>query len=136
MAHKKNRAGVIPYVIMNDEIHMMFMLPSDPAYGGSSFQIAKGVIEDEEDTLQGALREGYEELGLLASNILRVDLLPITLHTTTFYVSQVIDTIDFDIPHFETGAVKWMTLEQFEDEGREIHRPIVKEAISFIKTII
>lgn len=136
MVHKKNRAGVIPYLLRDGVIIMMFMLPSDPAYGGSSFQIAKGVIEDEEDTKQGALREGLEELGLVESNILRLDLVPVTLHTTTFYIAQVLNTEDFEIPCFETGAIKWLTLVEFSDIGREIHRPIVKAAHELIKTII
>ena len=29
------RAGLIPYIVENDKITMMFMRPSDPEFGGS-----------------------------------------------------------------------------------------------------
>ena len=37
----QKRGAIIPYCVENDEIYIALMKPSDPKYGGSSFQIAK-----------------------------------------------------------------------------------------------
>ena len=63
------RAGVIPFIFEGDQLLMMFMRPSHPDYGGDQLQIAKGKVEDNEDTKETALREGREELGLFKGNI-------------------------------------------------------------------
>ena len=67
------RAGTIPYVIEGGVVKMMFMRPSGPMYGGDRFQIAKGKVEDGECTMDAALREAKEELGLFIGNVIATE---------------------------------------------------------------
>jgi len=127
------RAAVIPYVIEDGIVKMMFMKPSNTQYGGDNFQIAKGRIEDGETAEQTARREGYEELGLREDNILTFNELGVFLGRTTFYVVGVADKTAFDQPHFETDETRWMTFEEFQKEGRDIHRSVVQSAMNLIE---
>jgi 8-oxo-dGTP pyrophosphatase MutT (NUDIX family) len=126
------RAGVIPYVIEDNQIKMMFMVPSDPTYGGSLPQIAKGRVEDGETTEAAGLREAQEELGLFIGNIKRTEELGVFMGRTTVYVSKVKDRDMFGSPCFETSDVKWMTLEEFMVDGRPLHVPVVQAAVRMI----
>jgi len=70
MKNKKiYRAGLIPYIVENNEIMMLFMKPSDSKYGGNLFQIAKGKLEKDESFEQAAIREAGEELGFTKLNM-------------------------------------------------------------------
>lgn len=131
-----HRAGIIPYIIKDSELHMLFMKPSDPKYGGDVFQIAKGKLEEGETAEQAALREGNEELGLFSGNIEgEVESLGDWLGRTTFFIAKIKDEKMFGEPHFETGETKWMTPEQFTSIGRGLHKSIVKAAVrKIIKT--
>ena len=128
MAKKVNRAGLIPYVKEEGEILMLFMKPSNKKFGGASFQIAKGKQEENEELKETALREAKEELGLFKGNVGRIDELGVWLGRTTVFVCEVKKKDMFGDPHYETGGTKWMTLEEFEKEGRSIHIPVVKAA--------
>lgn len=127
------RAAVIPYFIEDGTIKMMFMVPSDTTYGGSAPQIAKGRIEEGESAEETARREGYEELGLKEDNILSFDELGVFLGRTTFYVAKIRNEFDFDVPHFETKETRWMTLDEFAVEGRDIHQSVVNTAVNLIE---
>lgn len=127
------RAAMIPYVIENDEIMMLFMRPSDTRYGGDQFQMCKGVVEEDEDTRDAALREAAEELGLRNENILSLTELGNFLGRTSVYVCKVDNTSAFDEPHYETSATQWMTCDQYIKDGRELHRPIVELADQVIR---
>lgn len=130
------RAGVIPYYADDaGVVHMLFMRPSDPLYGGDRMQIAKGRVDEGETFLQTALREGSEELGLLNTNISRIDEVGTFMGRTTVYVAAVVDPLDFGVPGFETSEVQWMTLEEFQREGRDLHVAVVSEAYKKIQTI-
>lgn len=109
------------------------MKPSSTTYGGDAFQIAKGRIEDGETAEETARREGYEELGLRDDNILSFVELGVFLGRTTFFVAKVNVKDAFDQPHFETEKTQWMTFEDFQNEGRDIHRSVVRSAINFIE---
>jgi 8-oxo-dGTP pyrophosphatase MutT (NUDIX family) len=85
------RAGTIPYIVDNNEILMMFMKPSNVEYGGDRFQIAKGRIEDGEDTKTAALREAREELGMFLSNIVSTEELGVFMGRTTVYIAKMKD---------------------------------------------
>lgn len=131
MSHDKKliyRAGTIPYVVENGEVLMMFMKPSNPEYGGDTFQIAKGRVEDGEDNKTAALREAKEELGLFIGNISLTEELGQFMGRTAVYVAKVKDRTLFGEPSFETSEVAWMTMEQFDQIGRDLHRPVVKAA--------
>lgn len=122
------RAGTIPYIIEEGQVWMLFMRPSDPEYGGDAFQIAKGKIEDGEETLVAGLREANEELGLVSSNIISTEEVGTFMGRTTVFVARVKMREFFGEPGFETSETKWMTVEQFNQSGRDLHRPVVKSA--------
>ncbi|RLD76975.1 MAG: hypothetical protein DRJ15_14390 [Bacteroidetes bacterium] len=132
------RAGVIPYIVEHDSIKMMFMMPSDPKgkFGGECFQIAKGKIEEGEDTKEAAFREANEELGLFEGNIISTHDLGTFLGRTDLYLAEIKDVEMFGDPHFETKKTTWMTPEEFEKNGRQIHKPVVKAAARVIQSKI
>ena len=130
---KIDRAGFIPYFVGDDAVHMLFMQPSDPKFGGPQFQIAKGKVDPGETPQQAAVREAQEELGLFPGNLKSVTALGKFLGRTTMYMGEVEDKELFGDPHFETGAVKWMTLDEFLREGRGLHKPVVKAVMRKIE---
>ena len=108
------------------------MRPSNSDFGGGDFQIAKGKYEYGESPRQAAFREANEELGLKESNVKSDHQLGIFLGYTTVFIAGVKDVDDFEDFHFETAETKWMTADEFEKDGRKIHKPIVREAYVFI----
>lgn len=135
MSNKVYRAGTIPYVIDEDGIKMLFMRPSDPKYGGNMLQIAKGKVESNEDNQTAALREAKEELGLFIGNVVSTHELGNFLGRTTIYVAELKPNSLFGEPSFETSETKWLTLEQFMEEGRDLHKPIVQAAVRLIQRL-
>lgn len=138
------KAGVIPYIVDEDgTVRMYFMVPSDPAYGGSSPQIAKGCIDTGENPKDAALREGAEELGLVANNIEKITPLPTqsmsgvdSSYSMQIYAVKVKSDTAFTTPHFETGSTHWLTLQEFEKVGRSSHKPLVRLAQSLIQSLL
>jgi len=124
-----HRAGVIPYIIEDDQIKMLFMKPSDAKYGGDVFQLGKGKVEEGESAEVAALREGGEELGLFKGNIEQLTELGKFMGRTTIFIAKIKEKDMFGEPHFETGEVAWMTPEEFNQSGRDLHRPIIKAAV-------
>lgn len=122
------RAGLVPYFLdENEDIQMLFMKPSDPEYGGDAFQIAKGKVEEDDATHKdAALREAKEEIGLFVGNVLKTEEVGTFMGRTTVFVSKIRDPDMFGEPSFETGAVAWMTLEEFMESGRDLHKPVVQ----------
>lgn len=136
MARKKiYRAGVIPYHVVDGKIEMLFMKPSDKKFGGDMWQVAKGKQEENETIEETALREAREELGLFKGNIKRLDSIGEWLGRTTFFIAHIDDKDMFGEPHFETKETKWLTLEQFIEHGRDIHKPVVRAAVRKIDKI-
>lgn len=130
------RAGLIPYIIENRTILMMFMKPSDPDFGGDKFQIAKGKVEEEDESyLQAAIREAKEEIGLFKGNVIKTEEVGTFMGRTTVFVSKVRSKTMFGEPSFETGAVTWMTPEQFQLDGRDLHKPVVAASVRKIKQL-
>jgi 8-oxo-dGTP pyrophosphatase MutT (NUDIX family) len=130
------RAGMLPYIIENGEVIMMFMKPSDTLYGGDQFQLCKGVVEEEDENYRAtSLREGAEELGLRFDNILSVTELGNFLGRTTVFVAKVKDRDPsaFDTPHYETSAVTWMSCDEYFKIGRDLHKDIVQLAEQVIR---
>jgi 8-oxo-dGTP pyrophosphatase MutT (NUDIX family) len=126
------RAGFIPYIIDNDTVKILFMKPSNANYGGPDFQVAKGKIEKGEDAETAAIREASEELGLKPKNVKKVKYLGKFLGYTEVFYGEIIDKDNFTEFTYETEETKWMTVEEFLESGRKIHRPIVK---AFLKAI-
>lgn len=126
------RAGVIPYILENDKLLMMFMRPSDSTYGGSDWQLAKGKVEDDEDHQHAALREGKEELGLFVGNINKLTEVGVFMGRTSVYVAGVRSKDMFGEPSDETDATMWLSVEEFGMIGRELHQPVVKSAFDKI----
>lgn len=127
--YKGYRAGIIPYFVDEDStILYMFMKPSDPEYGGSDWQIAKGRFDDgEDDSLVVALREGREELGLLDENIADDEVDVVGEFRKMFvYTCRVLDMDNFGPFHYETGDVCWLTNDEYQAFGRDIHKDIVQ----------
>lgn len=122
------RAGLIPYIVENGQIKMLFMLPSDEMYGGNCFQLCKGKIEEGETAQQAALREAKEEVGLFIGNVIKTEEVGVFMGRTTVFISKIKDDSMFGEPSFETGDTKWMTLEEFLDVGRDLHKPVIKAA--------
>lgn len=129
---KLYRAGLIPFVVEDSTIKMMFIVPDDPSgkYGGETPQIAKGKIENGETILSAALREAKEELGLFEGNVEYTEEVGVFMGRTTVFVGKIIDTNLFGdptTPH-EVKDRLWLTLEQFMEQGRDLHKPVVKAA--------
>ena len=107
------KAGIIPsYKESDGNLSILLMKPSDSAYGGDKYQIAKGCIDKGESVKEAALREGEEELGLIRDNIsglfyIGFDMIKeYELHA---YVATVLDKKLFNKPHYETDSTKWFT---------------------------
>lgn len=123
-----NKSGIIPfYVDETGQILMLFMIPSDPYYGGPRLQIAKGGIDPGETSQDTAVREGIEELGLRMSNVVAVERGTPAIelkradgecYSMEVFVAQIVDPGDFDTPHYETGSTDWLTIQEFRAKGR------------------
>jgi 8-oxo-dGTP pyrophosphatase MutT (NUDIX family) len=136
MGNKIKRAGLIPfYKDDDDQIYMMFMMPSDEKYGGMVFQIAKGRIDEGENPLQAAVREAVEELGVRENNIKWIQKCGVFLNTHHIYIAEM-DTMDlskYNKPCFETSEVKWLTPDEFFKIGRRLHFSIADKCIRLFK---
>lgn len=122
------RAGLIPYVVEEGKILMMFMRPSNPDFGGDEYQIAKGKVEYGETHLDAALREAQEEIGLFKGNVLRTEEVGSFMGRTSVFVSKIKNRDMFGEPSFETADTTWMSLDEFLENGRTLHRPVVQAA--------
>ena len=135
-----SKAGVIPYYFNEQgNLMMMFMTPSNPAYGGNLYQIAKGRVDQGEQVQQAAFREGEEELGLNADNI--ANMLHVAsgvikgdddTYILSVFAAEVKDPKAFGKPHYETGKRAWMTAKAFETKGRQNHLALVQRAMQKI----
>lgn len=128
MKGKLYRAGLLPYLFDKGELKFLTMKPADQRYGGDRFQMAKGKIEPGESASDAALREASEELGLRKRNIRDLTFLGTFLGRTSVFLAGVKDVTDFGEPHFETAETAWLTLSEFEQQGRSLHTPILREA--------
>lgn len=111
----KSKAGVIPYFIdlANRKILVCTMIPSDPAYGGTSPQFPKGHVDAGENPQQAAVREAQEEVGLLPANVLSVWPIDKVMYAGAlgtydmFWYAAQLKSQALGKAHFETGAVDW-----------------------------
>lgn len=136
----QEKAGIIPYYFNEqNELVMMFMVPSDPKFGGPHPQIAKGCIDDGETHRTTALREGREELGLRPSNIASFKEIwygktqgSESEYLLRVYAVKVKNHIKFTKPGYETGQIMWLTNSEFQTTGRPEQSIIVEQVSSYI----
>lgn len=133
MKDKIFRAGLLPYMIETDgTVRFLLMKPADSRFGGDQFQMAKGKIEEGEETEHAALREAEEELGLITRNLKNLKFLGEYLGRTSVYMGEVRDPRLFNPPHFETSETIWMSLVEFQESGRSLHVHIIQDALRSI----
>ena len=141
---QKDKAGIIPWISFQGEVLMLFMIPSDPNFGGTQPQIAKGHIDPGMNAYQTAIKEGVEELGLRKSNVSYIHNPPVTLQVTgamaqyrlVVYTAQVKEIGAFDEPHYETGNTFWLTNTQFQRYGEPRQKPLVSRAFQQIEAYL
>lgn len=100
------------------------------------FQLIKGKCEEGETPLESATREAQEESGLFVPNIIGTPHhLGKFLGRTDVFICKIKDPTQFGDPTTpeEVESNKWMTPEEFQDEGRGIHKAVVKAAVRWIK---
>lgn len=124
----KEKSGVIPYYFKGDQLYVKLMKPSDPAYGGKEWQLAKGRLEPDLDPKDNALKEGHEEVGLKPENIKHLFKL-LYQQDMHVYAAEVIDPNNFDEPHYETGAVIWLQLPEEFDRIRRSQQWVFRQFI-------
>ena len=131
------RAGLIPYIVEDGVIKMMFMkpMPDVAEWSTDTFQIAKGKIENGETAMAAAIREAHEELGLFRGNVVLTEEVGIFMGRTTVFVSKVMDKDMFGLPSDETSDVTWLSEDEFLNIGRDLHRPVIQSAVRMIKRI-
>jgi len=137
MRNKKKiyRAGLIPYHLSEDSntFKMLFQRPASHTFGGNTYQLCKGKIENNESAIDAAIREAQEEVGLFVPNIIGdIYSLGIFLGRTTVFVAEVNDPLLFGDPEPGIASTRWMTPSEFYEEGRLLHRPIVEAATRWI----
>ncbi len=136
MTNKKiYRAGLIPYYIEHetDTIQMLFQRPSSAQRGSYYFQCLKGKAEGDETPLETAIREAQEEGGLFVPNINgQPHELGVFLGRTTMFVAEITDPSMFGEHDSEVESTRWMSPDEFESEGRDLHKPIIKAAARWI----
>lgn len=128
------KAGLIPYIREDGEVKFLTMISSDPKFGGPKPMISKGGIEDGETAIEAAIREAEEELGLRRENIIgsvhHLTSEIVVLYSGTYqldvYYCQVQDRYDFDKWCDETLYTQWMSLSEFQSEGRRDHIPFIR----------
>lgn len=137
------KAGIIPYIRDGNTIKMLFMVSSNPHFGGPDPAIAKGDVDKNESIRAAAIREGQEELGLKKSNM-KMDTLTAEVwvkldnasseYIFTVYSVEVKSKKDFGRFHFETKETQWLTAEQFQKVGKKTHIYIVNRVVERINS--
>jgi 8-oxo-dGTP pyrophosphatase MutT (NUDIX family) len=138
------KAGLIPYIVDSDgQLKMLFMVASDPKFGGPKPMISKGTIEEDETPEHAAIREAAEELGLKPENIkgelIKVFEGKVTLRTSnydmTIYGVEVHNKTNFDKWDWETLYATWLTQKRFDEIGRRDHKPHVLRLTELINEL-
>jgi 8-oxo-dGTP pyrophosphatase MutT (NUDIX family) len=133
---KRARAGLIPFrTTSKGALKYLMMVSSDAKFGGPRPMISKGKIEEGETTLECAIREAEEELGLKQENLKTRPFLiedeRVTLRSgayqLTVYAAEIIEKMDFGKWCDETEYTAWMTLEDFREKGRRDHVKYVEQ---------
>ena len=137
MYQKIRKAGCLPYHYQDGEIKLLFMKPSDPAYGGPNYQIAKGNIDFGYSSEETAKKEALEELGISIENTKGMFFLFCdTLkprggpgYEMFIYAAETIDPHNLLPFHYETSSIRWMGAEEIGIKTRIIQRKIIYKAM-------
>lgn len=135
------KAGIIPFLA---DGRALFVVSSNVAYGGTDPAIAKGQIDRKEDSMEAAIREGEEELGLKKNNMAAQPWLcwsgMLSGLTATYpmdvYAVLVKNQNDFGKPDKETARTLWLTRSQFEIKGRKSHVQIMVKVFDKIEVYL
>lgn len=136
------KAGLIPFMYdQNGDLKMLFMVASDPKFGGPRPMISKGTIEDGESSMEAAIREAEEELGLKRKNLKSQPfslwhdfvMLRSSQYDLTVFAVEIKDKLDFNKWDSETLYATWMTNESFQLKGRRDHKPIVQKLVDHLQ---
>lgn len=133
----KPRAGVYPFFRDGGEIYVFMMVPSNPKFGGALPQMGKGGIDDGETAEAAAMREGHEELGLLASNVKKIHQIATAKivgkregYDITVFAAEVFDKDNFEPHGYEAKWSGWVEL----DEAIKVSRKNQQQFLKKLKT--
>ena len=136
---KIKKAGAIIFT-RNPKPLVLLIKSSNPAFGGTAWQLPKGQIDPGETPDQAGYREAKEEAGLMDSDVLKViDLGTFTLKgmMETYGIHfQAVETHKPKVSctyHFETGETKWFTVEDAEKLVRKDQKQVLDKLISVLK---
>lgn len=124
----RERGAIIPYCIINDKVYVALMKPSDPRYGTDSFQIAKGLRENNESIRQTAIREGEQELGLVIPKDIQLLWDNKKMGMTYFYVKvqhQTLHPLPNEDGIMETAEARWFNIEEAQNIIRSWQKPVI-----------
>ena len=134
-SYRVRKAGFIPCYISEDAVlHMLFVKSSNAIYSGAAWQIAKGHVDGKEGFLSAAIREAKEETGLRMENLdagtvqqVWAGQLTGDIETYDFavYAGLVHDPKNFEATDYEIAGTRWMTAEEFNQEGKPNQQNIV-----------
>ena len=130
------KAGLLPYY--EDEsgkLWFCLMIPSDPSYGGTHPQIAKGNIDAGESAMETAIREGKEELGLPWKPHYKAIFATMNypINNIKFYYVKA-DSKKLYKHDYETGEVLWLKEEFVPKRIRDWQEPIFNNILRKIKS--
>lgn len=133
---KITKAGAIIYTL-NPKPLVLLIKSSNPAFGGTAWQLPKGQIDPGESPDQAGYREAKEEAGLRDSDVVKItDLGTLTLKgmMETYAIHfQAVETHKPKVSgtyHFETGETKWFTVEDAEKLIRKDQKQVLDKLIS------
>lgn len=136
------RAGLVPYFTdANGVTKFLFMVSSNPRFGGPRPMVSKGKIEPDESPFDAAVREAEEELGFVKSNAAALSHLigdeHVHLRSTnyhlTMYAVEVSSPYDFIRWGEETKYTTWLTAEEFRRIGRADHHIYIARIETHLK---
>lgn len=143
---KEYKAGLIPYYEDDDgDIVMLFMISSDPKFGGSRPMPSKGGVDKGETAKEAAIREAFEELGLEPSNIEHVKFVKSESYgyvnieqqqvdvTVEWYYGRMKNPTQLVAHGYETSKVVRMTADEYAKRGRVVDRGLVHQVSDLAK---
>ena len=104
-------------------------------HGGLNYSFERDDGDKDLNGYIGMEKSINEELGLFKGNIVQLTELGEFMGRTTVFIAKIKDKDMFGEPHFETEETKWLTAEEFQKIGRDLHKPVVKAAVRKIEKL-